>query len=261
MVHRLRPVGGISPFTDVRLLTGRAVPSRRPQAGNDIRQVGSLEDARLVGVCTRRRIRLVIASDLSGSMGRFTRARDIALDRLIRWVPGNLRLDDEVALLVFGSYAIVHTEPTTIRSFREKLTSQRESRSLTSTGTVESGIADATSLSPLIDVVKGLASPRQRIALILLSDGLFGDFPDDHAAARSIFGNAGVGQLFLIRPSESGLEQGEVDPWISLCSSPPMIADGGDPDATALSFGHVLATITGQRLELRNPLVFSSLPA
>lgn len=249
MIHRIRPVGGIGPISDLRLLNRS--PSSAPQLREGNSQAGSLESVRLTGSCPRRRIRLIIASDLSGSMGRFTEARDRALHRLIRWVPGNLRLDDELALLTFGSYTVVNTAPTTIRAFRETLTRESNPLPLVATGAVSPGIENATKFSPLVDAIRRLPSSRQQTALMLLSDGLFGDFPSDINDARSALDDAGISQAFLIRPSECGLEPGQVDPWTSLCSAPPMIADGADSDVTALSFGKVLAIITGQRLEIR----------
>lgn len=206
----------------VPLLAGLAVWWSNP---------GSLHETQLVGVREPGCVRLVIASDVSGSMDALTQPRDAAVDQLLAWAPQNLRADDELALISFSSSAAIEIPPTPI--------GQPVTRGAPT-------VSGGTSLAPLLETIAGLPATRCRTALLLLGDGEFSDLPADEALANRQLANARVDTFDFLVPGRI-----DVPPqWGSLYpSASPEFFDGTNPDQTALVFGRHLAALTNQQLQ------------
>lgn len=246
MVHNLKPSGDLRPLGSrsrvswkrlllvlLLLLLLVVLPlwwwfGRQPTAK-------SLNDTALVGERGPGCVRVVIASDESGSMREFIAPRDQALAQLLSWSPGNLRSDDELAVLAFSGDTFVAMAPTQIA----------EHPVLGSTP----GPTNGTSLSGLIATTRTLPASRCTTSLILLSDGKFLDMPNAAGATRDELRDVGIDKLFLLVPGKDI----EIEPtWNTVFPyAPPLVFDGTDPDKTGLAFGGTLAGITGQRLEVK----------
>lgn len=192
----------------------------------------SLQETHLVGAREPGCVRLVIASDVSGSMAALTQPRDAAVSQLLAWAPQNLRADDELALIAFSDDAGVEIQPTPIaRPITRK--------------TVPAG-AGGTSLAPLIRTIASLPATRCRTALLLLGDGESEDLPSDETSATRQLAQAGVDTFDFLVPGNTNIPTD----WQSIYpAAPPEFFDGTDPDQTALVFGRRLADLTNQRLE------------
>lgn len=195
----------------------------------------SLTDTALVGERGPGCGRIVIASDESGSMQQFRHARDLALAQLLNWAPGNLRGDDELAVLAFSGDTFVAMPPTPVAN------------QPVLGGTP--GPTDGTKYSALLSALAALPASRCSTGLILLSDGKFHDLPTSAADNRNKLRDIGIDKLFLLVPGKDI----EIDPgWDGVFPyAPPVVFDGTNPDKTGLAFGHTLADITGQQLATR----------
>lgn len=191
----------------------------------------SLAETQLVGAREPGCLRLVIASDVSGSMSSLTEPRDRAVDQLLAWAPQNLRTDDEVALVSFSDTASVEIPPTPV------------AQQIVRTG--RAAPSGGTSLAPLLDTIRRLPGTRCRTSLLLLGDGQFGDTPTDEATASRQLADAGIDTFDFLVPGSTEIPAN----WQSIYpSAPPDFFDGTNPDRTALVFGNHLAELTGQAL-------------
>lgn len=191
----------------------------------------SLGETHLVGARDPGCLRLVIASDVSGSMASLTEPRDRAVDQLLAWAPQNLRADDELALISFSDQAAVEIPPTPV--------SDQPAR------TGPPAISGGTSLEPLLATIGGLPATRCSTSLLLLGDGQFSDTPTDETTATRQLAAAGIDTFDFLVPGPTQVPAN----WQSIYpAAPPTFFDGTDPDQTALVFGNHLADLTGQQL-------------
>ncbi len=198
-----------------------------------------LEDLALVGPRGPQCTRLVIASDVSGSMDQVASARDAAIATLLTWLPGNLRPDDEVAALTFASTAGPVTGPTSIGSL------DHEPLAAPDAPTDMAG----TSWQPVIDTVGALPSTACGTALLVVSDADADQLPAGSATARSQLAAIGVDDLALLVPSPSIAVP---DLWSQVYPyAAPVRFDGTDRQATARAMAQAIATVTGQSLGRR----------
>lgn len=252
MPHRLWPTGALRLLGADSLLFSGALDSPVSRTREDSTYHGSnpssLKDAYLTGASNRRRVRVVVASDISGSMEKFTASRESALSQLVHWIPGNLRRDDELAVLSFGAHTLLNVEPTSIRTVRRALRTASGFKVQSSPEEIPADMASSTSFSSLLQQLIVLRTTRHKLSLILLSDGEFTDLPDKAETVLTSLRQVGVDEVFLLVPRPNFRIQ---ECWRQICSVEPAFFDGMDTDAIALAFGQVLATITGTRLAAR----------
>lgn len=200
---------------------------------NPEHQPDSLSESRLVGARGPGCVRLILANDISGSMTQFSAPREDALQQLLTWSPKNLRADDEVAVLDFSGQAMVTMAPSAVGSGpAPRMRSQQFA---------------GTSLAELLRAVTDLPATPCSSALVLLSDGILHDRPDDSETARNQLVSAGLHTVDLLIPGdtiETDEEWPQVYPY-----APPTRFDGNDSDSTGLAIGRALGRLTGQRLE------------
>jgi len=178
--------------------------------------------------------RIIVANDVSGSMGAFSDARRRALADLLGWAPANLRPTDEIGVLDFAGNALWSLPPTSVTS-------------RPTPGQVdESKLMANTFVQPVFDAVAELPASPCRTSVWLLSDAQFGDYPASEVAARDALAAARIDQVQLLVPS------GDIDVAQMWETTYPYAAavtfDGTNPDETALTYGTVLARLTGQEL-------------
>lgn len=203
---------------------------------NARRRSTTLSEVTLRGARPTLPIRLIIASDVSGSMSSFAAAREAALDQLIAWAPGNLRTHDEIGVLVFAETAEWSLRPTTVAELAEG-GSRRVQTQLDGGG---------TAWRPVADRVSALADSRALLSLWLVSDGEYPDYPASVDDGRRALQDAGIQSMPLLVPSRDAdvpaVWQDVFPRELSLSF------EGTDADATAMAFAHSLASVTGQRL-------------
>lgn len=192
---------------------------------------GSLDETALVGARGPGCVRLVIAADVSGSMTKLAKPRDEAITKLLAWAPANLRPDDEIALVTFGTDSAIVIPPTRV-----------DAPPVRTDIAVPAG---STNLAPLVNAIDSLPPTRCRTALLLIGDGQFGDLPGDEATATAQLAGARVDTLDFLVPGRTDIPK----QWKTIYpSAPPQFFDGNNPDETALTFGRRLAHLTGQQL-------------
>lgn len=190
-----------------------------------------LEDTALTGARGPECVRLVIAADVSGSMANLAVPRDRAIEQLLAWVPANLRRDDEIAVINFAQTATVVIPPTPIGT-----TTSRAHAAVT---------ADSTELTPLMTQLSSLEPTRCQTSLLMMGDGQFADLPPDETQGRAQLAAAGIDTMTLLVPGRTDTPQN----WSQLYPyAPPTTFDGTNPDATALTIGRHVATLTTQDL-------------
>ena len=197
-------------------------------------QPNSLSESRLAGDRGPGCLRVILANDISGSMSKFSAPREDSLQQLLTWAPSNLRADDELAVLDFSGHAIVTRAPRSIGSGPgPRLPSEQFS---------------GTSLSELLRTVGGLPATPCTSALVMLSDGVVTDLPDNPATARKQLVAAGLATATLLVPGHDI----EIDPdWSAIYPySKPIRFNGSDSNSTGLAIGRTLGKLTGQRLEI-----------
>lgn len=194
----------------------------------------SLDDVALTGDRGPGCVRLVIASDQSGSMIDFASPREQALAQLLAWTPDNLRPDDEVAVMSFTDH-VEHKLAPSSATARPAL------------GSLGVSSGNTTLFDPVISAVGQFPDTPCRTALLLLSDGKMFDSSGNAQNARANLRAAGVSDLYLLVPGEAI----EVpDDWTETYPyAEPIRFDGTNPEATGLAFGNSLAATTGQSLE------------
>jgi len=196
----------------------------------------SLDDVALVGERSPGCMRVVVASDQSGSMTEFSAPREQALGQFLQWAPDNLRSDDEIVVLSFTDYIQMVVDPVAVTA-------------RPAVGSLAMGGTD-TLIQPVISGIAQLPPTTCRVELILLSDGLVSDLESDSERARVQLRDAGITDVFLLVPGENI----ELDAaWEQTYPyAKPTRFDGTDPAETGLVFGEVMATVTGQHLEKKN---------
>ena len=194
----------------------------------------SLQEARLVGVRGPGCIRLVLLADVSGSMAQYTAARTTALGEVLAWVPGNLRPDDELAVIDWAAQPAAAMPVTTVAAITGGPARLDQP-------TVDPG---STNLTPAVELVGAQPASRCRTLAAVLSDGLISD--PDPAAMLNTLKQAHVDQVQLLRPSP---DLPTPTTWRhTLPYAPSTAFNGNSPTDTALTFGQLLATLTGQHL-------------
>lgn len=191
----------------------------------------SLASARLEGTRGPGCLRLVIAADESGSMSGIAASRDAAVAQVIAWAPGNLRPDDEIALIKFAGSAVLTAGPAPVV---EPLSHRPEMPD-----------GSGTQFQPVLAQVGALAAGRCRTALMLLSDGQMSDLPTTEPDATQQLTDVRVHAIDLLVPGITDVNPG----WSSLYpSAPPEVFDGANPDATAVTIARHIADLTDQTL-------------
>lgn len=190
-----------------------------------------LAEAVLAGARGPQCVRLVIAPDRSGSMEDYAPARDAALAALFPWSAGQLRANDQIAVIEWAGDARTTLQPTPVG----------EAALGSSTGL----LADDTHLQPVIAQAADLLATRCRTHLILISDGL----ADDLAAAGNldVLAAAGIDQISLLMPSENLQAPQEFIQAFPYATSTSF--DGTNPDDTALALAQATADTTGQTVQ------------
>ncbi len=193
----------------------------------------SLDDVRLVGARGPSCLRLVIASDVSGSMSSFAAPRSAALTEIRRWSARNLRADDQLGVLDFAGNAVWESMPASVAGAPGSATG-----SLDQAGTL---------VGPALDLVGRLARSSCDTAIVFLSDAIMSDLPSDPKAARTALASHHVHDVFLLVP---GMDMDVNQSWVNVYpQAPPIRFDGSDPDATGLAFGRIVSTLTRQHLQ------------
>ena len=177
-------------------------------------------------------LRVLLAADVSGSMADFRRPRNAALSELLAWLPRNLRPDDEVGVMEFAGNAAWTRSPESVTRLQAFDPAQID--------------LQGTRLSPVLDLVGQLPQSRCATSLLLLSDGKASDLPAGESQGLDALGSSHVHDLHLLVP---GRRIGIPGAWRqAFPASPPLRFDGSDPEKTAMTFGAILSTATGQRL-------------
>lgn len=200
---------------------------------------GGLAERVLAGPRGPSCVRMVIAVDVSGSMSDYAGARDSALGQLVGWSRGNLRPDDELAVIDFAESAAIRLPVTRVDALPA--------------GAASSAIAvpdgRTTNLAPVLDRVREQPGGRCDRALLLLSDAQLADLPATVTDGRTALSAHDVHDADLLVPGE------DIDvpaQWTTAFpAAAPIRFDGHDTDDTAVAFGEAVAVLTGQELETR----------
>lgn len=211
------------------LLIATLVLAHRPW--NNLASRDQLAQTALVGERGPGCLRLLVASDNSGSMAAIAGPRDHAVRQLLTWAPDNLIAADQIGVIEFAGSAATALPPA----------------SASRPGTLEPAFIDlqGTLLTPLLAEVRTLPPSRCRTVLVVIGDGLFYDLPSWPSQARRQLQDAGIYQLALLVPGRSpvGLRWRLLYP-----EAVPVRFDGNDPNDTAFAIAQQVAAVTGQRL-------------
>lgn len=188
-----------------------------------------LGETRLDGPRGPQCLRLLMASDVSGSMAGYAEPRDRAVEQFQRWAPSNLRPNDEIAVLEFADYASWIHAPA-------------------GTGP-HAGISRpaGTSLQAVLSLARTAPATPCRTWLVLISDGDFGDYPTNQQIALDKLTDAGVDDITLLIPDpELPLphQWGHLYPY-----SDTAHFNGNNANETALTIGQHTARILNQTLQ------------
>ena len=196
-----------------------------------LRPPTSLSEAALTGARGPGCLRLVLASDHSGSMTELQVARDQAIAQLFGWAPRNLRPNDEIAVVTFAGDAVTTLQPTAIGQLQPPGTATPDPRH--------------TRLLPVLDQLTTFPATRCRSALVVMGDGWFSDLPADSASGTQALHDAGIDEVALLVPGRTDTPE----EWLQVFpSAPAQVFDGRSPDATGLVIAQQLARWTGQDL-------------
>ncbi|NLH70804.1 MAG: hypothetical protein GX454_11605 [Brooklawnia sp.] len=196
-----------------------------------LRPPTSLDEAVLSGARGPGCLRLVLASDHSGSMTELQAARDQAIRQLFAWAPRNLRSNDEIAVVTFAGHATTTLQPTAVEELQ-----------LPDAATPD---PTNTRLLPVLDQVTTFSATRCRTALVVMGDGRFSDLPTDDASGTQALYSAGVDEVALLVPGRTDTPED----WQRVFpSAPAQVFDGRSPEATGLVIAEQLARWTGQGL-------------
>ncbi|WP_214406328.1 hypothetical protein [Pseudonocardia lacus] len=174
--------------------------------------------------------------DTSGSMRDYAAARDAAFAQAFRWLPDNLRSDDELVVVDVAATAAVRLAPVSMTGVPASVPPP-------------TGVPDGrdTLLGPALDVIGALPPTPCERSVVLLSDVQFADLPPDEAAGRALMSRVGVRAVLSLVPGEDIQVPAQ---WATAFpDAPPVRFDGSDSEQTALVLGGAAATATGQRLD------------
>ena len=194
----------------------------------------SLEQAVLTGPRGPECLRLIIAEDVSGSMADYAAARAQAIASLLAWAPGQLRTDDELAVVTFAASAATRLQPTPVG---QKSTPEA---SVTTDG-------GDTLLTPVIDAAAAFPTTTCHTHLLVVGDGLISDPAEAGDIAR--LSASGIDSIGLLMPSPDLRTPEEFSAAFPYAQSRSF--DGNDADQTGLALAQVLADQTGQTIERR----------
>jgi hypothetical protein len=212
-----------------------AVPTTSPPAPTPAAPPSQIAAYKLPPGRTSSCIRLVVALDVSGSMGSYGSYRDSALQQLLNWVPGNLKSTDQVAVVDFAGSVGVRQQPV--------------AATRTITPGPAASVADGSLLQPLVEAAAAFPRTKCRTALVLLSDGQLNDLPASADDSKALLAANRVAHVRLLVPDPSIV----VPPtWsVALPNAAPRYFDGTDADATALAIGQTIADLVQQPLQVR----------
>lgn len=200
-------------------------------------QPDTLESYVLEGPRSPACLRMVIGTDVSGSMSDYAAARDSALAQLQHWatLPQTLRADDEMTVVDFARTALTRFPPTPAASSPSRPAAP-----------VEDG--HDTLLLPMLEQTRGFsAATGCEVVLLLLSDAQIADLPATPAEGRKLMREFGIHDIQLLVPGE---KIDVPDTWAQAYpDAPPIRFDGLDPDETALTIGRTVGALTGQNFE------------
>lgn len=180
-------------------------------------------------------VRLVILPDVSGSMADYAAVRAEALRQVIAWAPGNLRPDDEVAVIRWDDRAELVMKPTPVDDLAR--VPDRAGRPLGGSG---------SDVGQALKVLAQLAPTVCHTSLIAITDTIVE--PLDSSTTDQLLRDAGVGGIDVILPLRTDVSQ----EWMATFPSTRMhVAAPDDPTMTARSVGEAVAAATGQSLERR----------
>jgi hypothetical protein len=179
-------------------------------------------------------LRLVIGVDVSGSMRDFTVPRDDALRQLFRWVKKNLRPDDQLAIIDFAAVAKIRMPPTRVADLG----------ALPPPAGAHDGVY--TYFRPILADVDQFPRTSCDTALVLISDAQLIDLPSTPAVGRNLLLDHHIDKIRLLVPGAAI----QVWPaWIKgFPSAAPYVFDGTNAEATGLTLGRVVVSLTGQSL-------------
>lgn len=193
----------------------------------------TLAQAVLTGPRGPECLRLVVAEDVSGSMADYALARAQALTAVLAWAPGQLRADDELAVITFAASATTRLQPTPVGQ----------------TAVPADTAADGgdTLFTPVVDAAAQFPTTSCHTHLLVVGDGLI--FDGVEAGDLTRLSASGIDSVGLLMPST------DLDAPEEFLSAFPYAQtdsfDGTDADETALALAQVVATQTGQSIERR----------
>jgi len=203
-----------------------------PAAISRLTDPSAIDQVALTGPRGPQCLRLILAGDVSGSMTQYAAAEQAAVNQFLTWAPTNLRPDDEIGVLSFAGSIAWNRRPAPANA------------STMTTGT-PANMSDGTALSPVINGIGSLPASGCRTALALLSDGQMQDLPAPQDA-RAMQVAAGIDDLSLLVPS-AGIDR-PTDWNTTFPAAMGTVFDGTDPNATGLTFAHLVARLTEQTL-------------
>ncbi|MBO7936199.1 hypothetical protein JTP77_009565 [Streptomyces sp. S9] len=195
--------------------------------------------ARLGGEPFGPPLRLVVALDVSLSSLRVLPAAAPGLDAFAVWLGGELRDDDELAVVDFAETARVRLEPAPVG----------EPFALPAPLGPELAHT-ASTLDALTGPVGALCAVDRDTVLVVLSTGELTGLPD-HNSGGDADHLALIGLRAVRMPAfhRSGL--GRVPGWDPPHGPAPRVYDGRDAEDVALALGVSLAALTGRPLVVR----------
>lgn len=192
----------------------------------------SLSGAQLDGDRGAGCVRLALLADGSGSMADYAQARNTAVQEVLRWAPGNLRGNDQLTVVEFAGSAAT-TLPTVD-------VADAASARLTP----PAALTDGSELTTALDQLAAQSPSPCRTVAVVISDGLVNE--TDRAFVEAAVTRAGIDRVVLLLPAR---ELGVPDAWRAVLPAAEVAStDAGDPDATALALGRVLADYLDLRL-------------
>jgi hypothetical protein len=174
---------------------------------------------------------IAIAADLSGSMTHVAQQRRDATATLLPWLHNNLRPGDQVSLVAFTDTAVLVLPPSSVDRLQTPLSSDPNM----ATG--------GTAAVPAITLLGEAFDDRgcSAIELLMITDGKFSDTPAD--VARALAG-ANITRTHILNPDGDK----RAGPLNDAALGGIRVLPLGDTDQQALTYGRIIADLTGQEL-------------